>query len=101
MGMYSLLLIPDALALTMYSYKHPYRDTPTVQNEDIDQGWIRLLHVSISPHGFVFHYSDYRIPPRWRAGLPMADILAPLGSLYRGRDGIYHDLSFHIIDRLQ
>ncbi|KAN0067000.1 hypothetical protein V8E54_014924 [Elaphomyces granulatus] len=72
-----------------------------VPNEDIDQGWIRLLHVSISLHGLVFHYSEYRIPPPWGAGFPMAGILAPLGSLYRGRDGIYHDLSFHIIDRLQ
>ena len=51
----------------MYSYKHPYRDTPTVPNEDIDQGWIRLLHVPISPHGLMFHHSDCR---SYHGGVP-------------------------------
>ncbi|KAN0066999.1 hypothetical protein V8E54_014923 [Elaphomyces granulatus] len=41
-------IMDDTSALTMYSsYKHPYRDTPAVPNEDINQGWIRLPHVPI------------------------------------------------------
>jgi hypothetical protein len=67
MSMYVLFQMYRSSGLTLYSYKHPYRNTPTVPNEDIDQGWIRLLHVPIDPHGFMFHRSCCRSVPRWGA----------------------------------
>jgi hypothetical protein len=53
----------------MYSYKHPDRDTSTVPNEDINQGWIRLSQAFMVSCSIIRAVGDHGLAPeyQWQA----------------------------------